>query len=112
MVSSRTVGVDTIGLDRGLFVGLVTAGRVSMDQISWTADRNHLVPHDSIPELPRNAELGGISGGPVIALLERNGVHYWGLVGIISEASAQLEHVIAKRADYINSDGTISKLIV
>jgi len=108
----RTAETNTIELDWGLFVGLVTAGRVSLDQVSWTVDRNHLVPHDSIPALPRNADLGGISGGPVIALLERNGVHYWGLAGIISEASAQLEHVIAKRADYINADGTISNRIV
>ena len=108
----RQLQHDTIGLDWGLFVGLVTADRVSLDQISWRVDRSHLVPNDEIPDLPKNADLGGISGGPVIALLERGGVHYWGLAGIVSQASAELENVIAKRADYICVDGTIANPVI
>ncbi len=96
----------------GLFTVIGIAGRVSDDQISWMIDRDKNVPHPTIPEPPPNAELGGISGGPVISLLHKNGFHYCGLAGIVSEASAQMERVVAKRADFIRADGKIDRRIV
>jgi hypothetical protein len=103
---------DKAKLDWGLFVGIVEAGRVSDDQILWRVDRDRALEHPIIPQPPPNTELGGVSGGTVIALLERGGVHYWGLAGIVSEASAQLELVVAKRADFIREDGRIHRAIV
>ncbi|WP_341197671.1 hypothetical protein [Hyphomonas chukchiensis] len=102
--------VQNVGIiEWGLFTVLGTAGRVSDEQISWMIDRERNVKHPTIPDPPPNAELGGISGGPVISLLERRGVHYWGLSGIISQASAQLERIVAKRADLIAADGKIDR---
>lgn len=99
-------------MEWGLMTILGVAGRVSRDQIHWMIDRAHNIEHDTIPELPPNAELGGISGGPVIALLERGPLQYWGLAGIVSQASAQFERVVAKRADYIQSNGKIDRLLI
>ena len=99
-----------VEIEWGLFTVLGIAGRVSSEQISWMIEREANVPHPTIPEPPQNADLGGISGGPVIALLHRNGLHFWGLSGIVSQASAELERVVAKRADYIGAEGKIDKV--
>jgi hypothetical protein len=109
---TQTVTQNIGRLEWGLFTVIGLAGRVSDDQISWMVERERNVPHPTIPDPPPNAELGGISGGPVIGLFERRGIHYWGLSGIVSEASAQLERVVSKRADFIRDDGRIDRAIV
>ena len=57
-------------------------------------------------ELQPNTDLGGISGGPVIAAIESPSfLISYRLGGIVSEASSELEKVFAKRADFIREDG-------
>ncbi len=51
-----------------------------------------------VPSLPPNTDLGGISGGPVITVMKSPSyLVSYRLGGIVSEASAELEKVFAKR---------------
>lgn len=85
------------------------ARRVTERQISWSPDHEHHVQIDGLPKLAPNKDLGGISGGPLIAWFEKaNGrLAYYSLAGIIVEASAEIENVIAIRSEYIREDGSL-----
>lgn len=93
----------------GVFGALGIARRVTDEQITWVAERDDAVEHPNIPTLPPNAELGGISGGPMVAWFERHGgmLSYGSLVAIVSQANPNLENVVAKRIHYIADDGAI-----
>jgi hypothetical protein len=87
----------------GIFTGLCIARTVSDDQISCLFERDYLTDQGDL--LP-NTNLGGISGGPLITVLESSSfLVSYRLGGIVSEASAELEKVFAKRADFIADDG-------
>lgn len=93
----------------GLFTALGVVSSVTQEQITWRVEREFHVTN-SIPDLPVNHDLGGISGGPLIAWFESpNFITQYRLAGIISEAQSNLEYVVAKRADFIQSDGTLSQ---
>lgn len=92
----------------GLCTILGIARRVSDEQITWLLEREHGVSDGKTPDLPPNHKLGGISGGPLVGWFETpGGFIYPRLCGIVSQASAEFENVIAKRADFIRADGTI-----
>lgn len=92
----------------GLFTAMGIARRVTSHQITWLLEREHGVPHPRIPDLPPKRALGGISGGPLIAWFETpTHITYPRLGGIISQASAELEIVVARRADFIQTNGSI-----
>lgn len=92
----------------GLFTAIGIARVVSDEQITWAVDREYFLNSQKIKALPPNYDLGGISGGPLISWFETPSyISYYKLSGIISEANATLETVVAKRAECINDDGTI-----
>jgi len=96
--------------DFGLFTAIGVARVVSDEQIIWAVEREYFLNNQKAITLPPNRDLGGISGGPLISWFETpNYVSYYKLSGIISEANATLENVIAKRAECINDDGTITE---
>ena len=99
--------IGTRDISFGLFTALAVARTVSDDQISCLFDREYMVELSEIPTMPPNTDLGGISGGPVITVLELPCyLVSYRLGGIVSEASAELEKVFAKRIDFIKSDGS------
>jgi hypothetical protein len=93
-------------IEWGLFPALCIARRVVDDQITWHAERTNEI----VTDLPPNHPLGGISGGPLIGLFEgpSHFAHHT-LSGIISEANEALEYVVARRADFIHEDGSITE---
>lgn len=93
----------------GLFTVLGVARRVNAKQITWVPDPKHNVPTEDVQIPPPNKELGGISGGPLIARYGKAGGMrpYYSLAGVVVEASAALENVVAIRAEFIRPDGTI-----
>jgi hypothetical protein len=91
----------------GILAATGIVDQITPNSIIWTIEREHNVEHPAIPEIPANPNLGGISGGPVIALLHRNGLHYFGLAGIVVAQTCASEYVIARRADGIQADGSI-----
>lgn len=87
------------------------ARRVSDDQITWMPDHDFHIPVPNVPALTKNKNLGGISGGPLIAWFEKpdSQLAYFSLAGIVKEASAELEYVVATRSHFIGPDGRISE---
>lgn len=57
---------------------------------------------------PRFYDMGGMSGGPMAALLERNGIMSWALSGVISEVHQGFEILKAARADFIDDSGQVT----
>ncbi|RQW38304.1 trypsin-like serine protease [Novosphingobium sp. LASN5T] len=98
-------------VDWGMLGVIGIARRVSEDQITWIPDHDNDMPVPGIPQLPRNKNLGGISGGPLIAWFERPTTYlsYFSLAGVIKEASAELEYVVASRSHFIRPDGRIER---
>ncbi len=96
-------------VDWGMMGVVGIARRVSDDQITWAPDHEHHVPVSGVPQLSRNKNLGGISGGPLIAWFERpkTYLNYFSLAGVVKEASAELEYVVATRSHFIRPDGRI-----
>lgn len=96
-------------VDWGMLGIVGISRRVYEDQITWAPDHDHHIPVPGVPQLPRNKNLGGISGGPLIAWFERTETHlcYFSLAGIVKEASAELENVVATRSHFIRPDGRI-----
>jgi hypothetical protein len=94
----------------GLFTAIGIVRRLNERQITWVPDHENNMPVDGIPDLPPNKELGGISGGPMIAWFEKAGglLSYCSLAGIIVQANSDLEIVVARRSEYIKSNGKLS----
>lgn len=99
-----------LSVEWGLFTALGVARRVNVQQITWIPDREHHVPVGGQQMPPPNQGLGGISGGPLIAWYENAaGLTYYSLAGVIVEASAALENVVAIRSEFICPDGSICR---
>jgi hypothetical protein len=98
-------------VDWGMLGVVGIARRVSEDQITWAPDHDNHIPVPGVPALRRNQNLGGISGGPLIAWFERPKTYlsYFSLAGVIKEASAELECVVATRSYFIRPDGRIER---
>lgn len=95
----------------GTFTAIGIARTVTNDQITFLVEREFGVPSKDIADLPKNYDLGGISGGPVISWFEtKSFIASYHFAGIVSEASSDYEYIIAKRADFIEPDGSIKKL--
>ena len=53
--------------------------------------------------------MGGMSGGPVVTLLEKDGIVSCALCGCIYECGSEFEITKAVSADRIGEDGVISE---
>ncbi len=66
---------------------------------------------------PEHYDFGGISGGPMLSVIERDGIRSWALAGMIYEgpnpsavegqAIAGFESIRARRAHFIRPDGSL-----
>ena len=93
----------------GMLAAIGVARRVTQKQITWMVERERNIDTHAFPV---NKELGGISGGPLIAWFEKAGglLSFHSLAGIIVEANSTIENVVAIRAEYIRADGTLRPL--
>jgi hypothetical protein len=100
----------------GALPGSGIATSVSEKDISTLIERQHLMPAlgDHIP--PENFAFGGISGGPMLTVVQ-GALRSWALAGVIyqgpntsenpQEAIAGLEIIKARRAHFILPDGML-----
>jgi Trypsin-like peptidase domain len=86
---------------------LALATTVSDRQISCQFDREFCVQVSGFQTPPPNYETGGMSGGPVLTVIDHEGLQHWALGGVISEGSATFDLIYASRADCLRADGTI-----
>jgi len=99
----------------GLFTAIVIARTVSEKQITWLIERDWQLDTAEIPPPPPEYNLGGVSGGPLITLLETDSyVATHTLGGIIAEqpdyekSDFSIERVVATRADLVSANGRIA----
>lgn len=93
-------------------------GEVHAD-ISSLIEREHLMDVLGTGLPPEKYNFGGMSGGPMLTVVEHKGIRGWRLAGVIydgpnpSADPAQwidgLEIIKARRADFILPDGTLDK---
>ncbi len=88
---------------------LMIATSVSERQISCQFEREYLVQAPGFQELGPHYETGGMSGGPLFTVVERNGISRWHLGAVIKEGNASLDIVTAAPADCILKDGRLRR---
>lgn len=95
-------------IEFGVHSALSVATEINDRLISCQVQREHVLGVPGFPPLPEQFEVGGLSGGPLLTHVEKNGISYWRLGGVIREGSATFEIIWASRADRLKADGTIS----
>jgi hypothetical protein len=99
-----------VNLNFGIYSALCIAETVNEFNISCQFEHEFNIEIDGIGVLPsKNYDAGGISGAPLLTLVEHNKIFSWRLGGVIYEASSEFEIIFARRADYILSDGKLRK---
>jgi hypothetical protein len=93
----------------GLHSGMVPLTDFTEHQLGCSFDRRYWVDVRGLGLPPVGYDLGGVSGGPMLQPIYRDGVWGWRLVGVISEAimMGEFERITAVRAHYIQPDGHI-----
>jgi hypothetical protein len=83
------------------------ASSVSDRDISCVLEREYIVPTLGMSLPPLGYDLAGMSGGPMIAILQM-GVVSWHLAGVVYECGRELLEVVkAARVDFIDADGLV-----
>lgn len=107
---------DTINF--GFHSGMTSATSISDRQIIMRMEREFLVDNVGHGLPPVGYGLGGISGCPLLVPEYRDTGWYFRLGGVVSEAPGPrpaeevlLEMVVADRAEFIQEDGKIAKML-
>jgi len=103
----------------GAMPGMGVASSVSVRDVCTHFDRNQWIDALGVGLPPENYDFGGLSGGPLLTVIERNGLRSWALTGVIYEGPNPsteegqsipgFELVKARRAYFIAPDGQIDK---
>jgi hypothetical protein len=84
------------------------ANSVSDRDISTVIERDVVVVTMGLEMPPEGYDLAGMSGGPMLTVVQGDSVIGWRLAGVIYSCSRSLgEIVVAARADFIAADGSI-----
>lgn len=87
---------------------LATASSISERQITCHINRDEVAPIKGRQMPPKDFDIGGMSGGPVLAVRESgNGLVSFPLAGVITQGNG--DTIFASRADVIQADGTIKR---
>lgn len=104
------VFTEPTSLSFGLYSALCIAKNVNELNISCQIEHEQNIEIEGIGVLPpKNYDAGGLSGAPLLTLVEHNKIFSWRLGGVIYEASPEFEIIFARRADYIQPDGKLCK---
>jgi hypothetical protein len=96
-------------LEFSAYSALAIADNVTPRDIISTLDREIAVPTAGLEMPPEGFDVGGLSGAPVLTVIETGGVISWSLGGVIREGTTSLgETVLAARATFISADGQIA----
>jgi hypothetical protein len=103
------IEVGTREYSFGLHSGMVPLTDFTDYQLACRFDRYYWVDVRGLGLPPVGYDLGGVSGGPMLQPVYRDGVWGWRLIGVISEAimAEEFERITAVRAHFILPDGRI-----
>jgi hypothetical protein len=95
----------------GLHSGMVPLTDFTEYQLGCRFDRRYWVDVRGLGLPPVGYDLGGVSGGPMLQPVYRDGAWGWRLVGVISKAIMveEFERITAVRAHFISPDGHIGR---
>lgn len=99
-------------IENGIFTALTVADNVTGREISGHFDRERQVDKPGRPTAPEGYDIGGVSGAPLVTMVDSANLCYWRLGGVMTAFSTSLEIFYATRADFINADGTLSEPVV
>jgi hypothetical protein len=118
-------GVEAIWLSReeisfGSTPGGGVANSISETDVCSLIERSNLIPLLGQGLPPENFDFRGMSGGPMLSVIEQSGLRSWALAGVIyegpnplpgdSQSIAGLEVIRARRAHFIHPDGTLDTI--
>jgi hypothetical protein len=99
---------DTRTVDfEAMHFGLV-ADRVDGQMITCQFHREEWLDASGSDTLGGQFDMGGMSGAPLWALIQRRGVHSWRLAGIVIQFSDDYELLYARRPTAIKADGHVA----
>jgi hypothetical protein len=106
---AERVEVATREFSFGLHSGMVPLTDMTEYQVCCRFDRRYWVDVRGLGLPPIGYDLGGVSGGPMLQPIYRDGLWGWRLVGVISEAITveEFERITAVRAHFISPGGHI-----
>jgi hypothetical protein len=91
----------------GIYTAAAIATTVGPRNITCQIDHSVITAAPHMTKPPPGYNPGGISGGPILTLIERSNIVTWRLGGVIYEASPDMDVIFAARADVIQLDGKI-----
>ena len=94
-------------IESGIFTALTVADNVGEWVISGHFNRERQVDKPGRPTAPEGYDIGGVSGGPLMTMVDSANLCYWRLGGVMTEFSTSWEIFYATRADFILPDGTL-----
>src|SRR6266481_8528671 len=92
----------------GFAGGLEVAATVRADRLSIQFSREDWVPQQSLQPPQVGEPWGGVSGGPVFAVVQ-NSVVSWRLAGVATEFNSTFEILFASPLSRVQPDGTITR---
>jgi len=95
------------GIETRIFTALTVAENVTDLQISGHFERARIVDTPGRPTAPPGYDIRGVSGAPLVTMVDSPGLHYWRLGGVMTEFSTTFEIFYATRADFILPDGNL-----
>jgi hypothetical protein len=104
--------INSGAISFGLYIAGGPVGTASDRQISMPFERQFWIDTLGLGFPPEGFDPGGISGGPMMMPLERDGTWLFHLAGVISEfppTALGVETVIAAPAHFIAADGSINE---
>lgn len=105
-------------IDFGFYSAMTGASTITHDQIKVHVDREFMIDNTGHGLPPAGYGLGGISGGPLLIPEYSHGAWMFRLGGVVTEAPGPrapedvlLEMVVAERAEFIQADGRLAKIL-
>ena len=80
-----------VSFAQGIFTALTVADNVTDRQISGHFDRARQVDKPGRPTAPEGYDIGGVSGAPLVTMVDSANLHYWRLGGVMTGFSTRFE---------------------
>jgi hypothetical protein len=94
-------------VEHGIFTALTVADNVTDKEISGHSDRERQVDKTGRLTAPEGYDMGGVSGAPLVTMVDSANLCYWRLGGVMTGFNTAYEIFYATRADFILPDGTL-----
>jgi hypothetical protein len=94
-------------VEHGIFTALTVADNITDREISGHFERERQVDKPGRPTAPEGYDIGGVSGAPLVTMVDSANLCYWRLGGVMTGFSTAYEIFYATRADFILPDGTL-----